>query len=387
VTSPNLEGGASGAASAYLFAAQRARALAGTLSDTLAAQLADDLDIFARTVLAELLALHADTPAERRRALRESHAVIVRAATVLDATMAGAIQVNRALTFDEVSTIYREASAVAARSEGAAFGAIRIPRVNLYAVYHGNAADWRTTLRDYIDNAATELDSLIRTALLQGISPADLAVQLRPYVQGAETFYQAFPASRFGKTAEAEAQKAMRTAWKQLPEDLRGAAKQIRYNARRIASSELHTAYGNALKTNGLADPLIEGYVWTLSPAHPKADICDALATSDFYGGGPGWFPKTMVPEWPHPFCWCSLAPTLRPFARVNDPLPTNRRIAEPKTVSLPKYATPRAEERVREQLGALLDFAEQPLSPAERALLAHGAATARSWQRLAHTH
>ena len=82
-----------------------------------------------------------------RSAGQPSHAVILRAATLLDATMAGAIQVQRALTFTEVMDIQRQASALAARSEGAAFGAIRIPRVNLYAVYQGNAYDWRTTLR------------------------------------------------------------------------------------------------------------------------------------------------------------------------------------------------------------------------------------------------
>jgi hypothetical protein len=380
VTSPSFD---TTDAAIYAHAAQRARALAGSLTDTLAAQLADDLDIFARTVLSELASLHADTPAERRRAIEASHAVIVRAAELLDVTMADAIALQRSLAFTDVLAIQQEASALAARSAGASFGAIRIPRLNLYAVYNGNAYDWRTTLRSHIDNAAAELDRLIRTALLQGIRPADLARQLRPYVQGAETFYQAFK-------GRDEAVTAMRKAWTQLPEDLRGAAKTIHYNARRIAESEMHTAYGNAVKTSGLADPLVEGYVWTLSPDRGNTripDVCDELATNDFYGGGPGWYPKTQVPDWGHPFCRCSLRPTLRPFANAGDPLPDYRRTLDPARLSILNAATPRAAERIREQLQALLTDAEAPLSPAERALLAHGTAVAKSWHRLAHAH
>lgn len=368
---------------AYALAAIRARALAGSLTDTLAAKLADDLDIFATTVLTEILSLRDDTPAEQRRAIKASHAVIVHAAQRLDATMAGAIAAERAITFDETLTIWREAGALAARESGAAFGAIRIPRVNLYAVYQGNAFDWRTTLRNYIDNAAAEMDRLIRTALLQGIRPGDLARQLRPYVQGAETFYQAFK-------GRDDAIKAMRSAWTKLPDDLRGAAKTIHYNARRIAESEMHTAYGNAVKTNALADPLIEGFVWTLSPDRGSGvvpDVCDGLATADFYGGGPGWYPKTQVPDWGHPFCRCSLYPTLRPFSRVTDPLPDYRRIAEPETVPLAKGRTPLAEQRIREQLARLLDDAELRLSPSEQALLAHGRAVASGWHVTAHAH
>lgn len=367
----------------YALAAIRARALAGSLSDRLASQLADDLDIFARTVLAEILSLRNDTPAEQRRAVRASHAVIVRAAELLDSTMATAIAEQRSVAFTEIMDIQREAAKLAAQSEGAAFGAVRIPKLTLEAAYTAGgprAPLWRTTLTEYIDNAAAELDRLIRTALLQGIRPADLARQLRPYVQGAETFYQAFK-------GRDEAMQAMRGAWKALPEDLRGAAKTIHYNARRIAESELHTAYGEAVKTNGLADPLVDGYVWTLSPAHLGEDVCDFLAKTDFYGGGPGWYPKTKVPEWPHPFCWCALYPTLRPFSRVNDPLPDTKRITNPATLKIPNAATPRAAQRIREQLGALLDDAEQPLSRAEQALLAHGAATARGWHSLAHAH
>jgi hypothetical protein len=380
VTSPNFD---TTDAAIYAHAAQRARALAGSLTDTLAAQLADDLDIFARTVLSELSALHADTPLERRRAIEASHAVIVRSAQLLDATMAGAIAAQRALAFTDVLRIQSEASALAAQSAGASFGVIRIPRLNLYAVYNGNAYDWRTTLRSHIDNAAAELDRLIRTALLQGIRSADLARSLRPYVQGAETFYQAF-------RGRDEAVQAMRKAWTQLPEDLRGAAKTIHYNARRIAESEMHTAYGNAVKTSGLADPLVDGYVWTLSPDRGSTripDVCDELATVDFYGGGPGWYPKTQVPDFPHPFCRCALYPTLRPFANAGDPLPDDLRTLDPALLPILNAATPRAAERIREQLARLLDDAEAPLSPAERALLAHGTAVAKSWHRLAHAH
>lgn len=364
----------------YELAAIRARALAGSLTDTLAAQLADDLDLFARRILQALAALHADTPEARRRTIRDSYEVIVTAAALLDETMAVAIAAQRALAFTDVMEIYREAGQLAASMKGAAFGEIRIPRVNLYAVYNGNAHDWRTALTGYLDNAAAELDRLIRRALLEGIRPADLAVQLRPYVQGAETFYQAF-------AGRGEAAKAMRGAWKGLPDDLRGAAKTLHYNARRIAVTELHVAYGNALKTSGLADPLVDGYVWTLSPAHPGVDECDALATNDFYGGGPGWYPKTGVPEWPHPFCFCALYPTLRPFKNAGDPLPDTKRILSPAKATLGNGLTARAAERIREHLAALLDDAELPLSSAEQALLAHGAAVAKSWHTLAHAH
>jgi hypothetical protein len=47
----------------------------------------------------------------------------------------------------------------------------------------------------------------------------------------------------------------------------------------------------------------------TMSRTHPVPDVCDYHARGDFFGLGPGIYPKAKAPRPPlHPFCRCHLA-------------------------------------------------------------------------------
>ena len=358
----------------------RARALAGALAERLVHQLIADLSYFGDAVLAELAGLRLRSAPDRRRAFQASHAAILSAAAALDDTLAASIAQGTVMTFDQVEVIYRAAQRQAAAFEDAGLGASRLPKITLFGAYRGGADSWRTTLRGYVDNAAAELDRIIRLGLLRDIPPRALAAKLRPYVRGAETFYQAF-------AGRDDALQAMRQSWRTLPEALRGAAREIHYNARRIAESEVHATRLEATRQHGLSDPLVAGYRWTLSPDRGLTrvpDICDALASNDFYGGGPGWYPKTSVPMAPHPFCRCGLTPTMRPFAQITDPLPHTRRTLKFGLMQVGKIP-PRRAVRTRAQLERMIRASETPLSPNEHALLTASYDTARRWRAATH--
>jgi hypothetical protein len=83
-----------------------------------------------------------------------------------------------------------------------------------------------------------------------------------------------------------------------------------RYYAERIVRTESARAWFDGFVAKNGEDPDVVGYRWTLSSRHPKADVCDMHAHVDFYGMGPGVYPKNSVPPLPaHPHCLCSLLP------------------------------------------------------------------------------
>ena len=83
-----------------------------------------------------------------------------------------------------------------------------------------------------------------------------------------------------------------------------------RYNAQRLATTELARAYGNARIYEAKNDPDATGIKWVLSGVHEHYDECNFFAETDMYGMGEGVFPKDEVPEYPaHPWCACILEP------------------------------------------------------------------------------
>ena len=79
----------------------------------------------------------------------------------------------------------------------------------------------------------------------------------------------------------------------------------VKYNALRMARSEINIAYHIAHQEGAVKSPLVVGVRWNLSGSHPKYDICDELATQDLYGLGKGVYPPKHMPEYPHPNCFC----------------------------------------------------------------------------------
>lgn len=86
----------------------------------------------------------------------------------------------------------------------------------------------------------------------------------------------------------------------------------MRFFSRRIAETELHRAFAQRQAVELLDDADVEWVQWRMSPAHPRPDICDYLASVNGYGLGPGVYPKRAAPVAPaHPFCRCVLSPRL----------------------------------------------------------------------------
>lgn len=77
-----------------------------------------------------------------------------------------------------------------------------------------------------------------------------------------------------------------------------------RYNAERIARTEMARAYGDATFTDALYNDEVIAVKFTLSDRHPETDICDLHCGADLYGMGAGVYPKEQAPAYPfHPHC------------------------------------------------------------------------------------
>ena len=72
----------------------------------------------------------------------------------------------------------------------------------------------------------------------------------------------------------------------------------------RLARTEIAGLQQRMAADRYAVQPWVTGVEWTLSPAHPRLDICDDLADRNPY-------PKDAVPPIPHPNCLCVLVPAV----------------------------------------------------------------------------
>ena len=85
--------------------------------------------------------------------------------------------------------------------------------------------------------------------------------------------------------------------------------KTMRYNAMRVARTEIQRAWRGSYVEMTKKLPFVKGIKWNLSASHAITDICDDLADADI-GLGPGVYPKNAVPyggQPAHPHCMCYL--------------------------------------------------------------------------------
>lgn len=83
-----------------------------------------------------------------------------------------------------------------------------------------------------------------------------------------------------------------------------------RYNAERIARTEMARAYADGQMLRYKNDDDVVALKWVLSSRHPRYDICDFYANADLYGLGKGVYPKDKFPTLPaHPHCMCRISP------------------------------------------------------------------------------
>ncbi len=83
-------------------------------------------------------------------------------------------------------------------------------------------------------------------------------------------------------------------------------ADRARYNAERIARTEIARAYGAGEDLAQTQDTDVIAERILLSSRHPEPDICNFHAQADLYGMGPGVYPVNRKPPYPfHPHCMC----------------------------------------------------------------------------------
>lgn len=86
-----------------------------------------------------------------------------------------------------------------------------------------------------------------------------------------------------------------------------------RYNADRVARTEIAKAYEQKVLHSIAEDEDAIAYRWELSSRHKIYDICDFHSGADMFGLGAGTYPIGKGPRYPaHPHCSCVLSPAYR---------------------------------------------------------------------------
>lgn len=139
---------------------------------------------------------------------------------------------------------------------------------------------WGTS-RELRDN----LGDMVTRGVASGMNSDEIAKQMVEYVEKGR---EAFLAGKEGMEMFAD-----------LP-------KNIEYNARRLAHTEVAKAYGASKDQAAIMTPGAKGMRFMLSNSHPVFDICDLITGADDYGLGQGVYPFDSLPEYPfHPNCLC----------------------------------------------------------------------------------
>lgn len=112
-----------------------------------------------------------------------------------------------------------------------------------------------------------QVNGIVDRGLLQGLSPRQLAAQVRGFIS---------PTTPGG----------------------------VSYAAMRLARTEVTNAYHHARIKQARGRPWIDEFQWNLSSSHGRADACNLLAERSPYS-------KLDVPAKPHPQCLCFVTPVL----------------------------------------------------------------------------
>lgn len=147
----------------------------------------------------------------------------------------------------------------------------------------GNASTFRTLVHRHMADAAPDLDRLLERAVARGTSVRVVARDVEDLLRGNHPSLREY-GMRINELS------GLRT---------------IEYDARRIALSEVNNAMREANAVAMQASPIVAAMKWQLSGNHGIPDECDALATTDEHGFGPGYYPPDKWPEAPHPQCGC----------------------------------------------------------------------------------
>jgi len=298
--------------------------------------------------------------------LRRAKPIFQSAARQLERTMLSAVAEGRMVSFNETLRIWENTSMQIAKRlgvQGAMLGALRNPPIIMLGAFEslGAPATWQTLLKGHAGRAAAEAGHIMRMGMLEGIGADEMAKRMRPYVQGSQPFKAMF------ERVPTPTGQYKRLDLRKVPRELRGAANKMKFNAERIAFSEMHNARHEAEVQHMHADPLVKGVKWSLSPVRSTGffkppDQCDVIAANDFYGLGKGVYPTAKVPSPPHPFDRCELEPVQvqKPLEKKDQP----DRILNPLQAYIPKgpggrTLTPKQALRIRQYTATSLHEGE----------------------------
>ncbi|MGW8179071.1 MAG: hypothetical protein ACWGQW_09945, partial [bacterium] len=95
------------------------------------------------------------------------------------------------------------------------------------------------------------------------------------------------------------------------------------YHARTLARTELNRAFNENMRRRAENSPTTIGWKVSLSPSHPRPDICDDLVGDFYFRDG---FKGMRLPPW-HPNCMCIAQPIIDTgyFKRMQKQLETGR--------------------------------------------------------------
>jgi hypothetical protein len=264
----------------------------------------------------------------------------------LNATSASAVSGSVNLTVQELVRIHERVNRqiLAQHAPGlairVAFDHIPARVLGVIAARNGNAAHFRSLLNHRFSATIDQVDQLIDSAVLRGVSGGDLTRDLAMMMSDHSLVGSIPSGSRLhrGELGNID--------WSRYGIDplMIPQARKILYDARRIAVSEPMNAMREANAHSLTASPLTSAAKWQTNSRHELIDECDIFARGTFYEGLPGgFFPVDMWPRAPHPHCGCYPGKVLmRPAKEWGSPKTKKfKRRSEP-------YLEPSLRERVR---------------------------------------
>lgn len=315
----------------YEEAILRARRATRAIADDALATLDRALASWVLEIERELRKLGANTPAGRK--LKQSLDALRAMSEGYRRTVRDSVTASRVLSGQTTIRLWAEAQNTLGRLTASSHTAVMPDFVSAGAFSRLGGAHWRTLLDGHTSKARGEVERIILEGLARGASPSDIAPRIRRYIQGADDF-----AVAFGKL-KGQRVDPFNLPLSAIPKELRGEAKRIKYNADRIAASEVNNARAEAELLMFSADPFIVAVKWQTAPNRGKMkppDICDAYAASNPFGLGAGVWPLHAVPSPPHPWDRCERVP-IQDFKREgSEPKPRPKALNPARSFALP---------------------------------------------------
>lgn len=233
------------------------------------------------------------------------------------------VDIHKSVAVDLAKRYGTDAGLMAAR-----FDDVQVRALGALAARGANAANFKSLMKYHLQDGVADIDRLIDAGVASGVAPDRLAKEIGDLL------------TKRAATNAASWAPTMNVA----------GLNTIRYDARRIAVTEINNALREANRQNLLAAGIVRAAKWQLSGAHAglpsSPDRCDDMANTPGVDGQPGYYTIEAWPLAPHPHCGCTQGgPVLyRPSSQWN----IQRKPAAPTTGGTPVITAPKAPPKPR---------------------------------------